>query len=66
MTSPFLPGVTHRFTNLRDFSDEIANARICAGLHYRFSTVAGRDMGQKIGAFVVKNVMELSQAAMAR
>src|SRR5262249_52129405 len=29
LTSPFAPGVTHRFTNLRVYSDEVANARIC-------------------------------------
>jgi hypothetical protein len=66
LTSPFLPGVTHRFTNLRAFSDEIANARICAGFHYRFSTVAGREMGQKIGAYVVRSVMQPVQSAMVR
>jgi hypothetical protein len=66
LTSPFLPGVTHHFTNLRAFSDEIANARICAGFHYRFSTIAGAEMGQKIGAHVVKSVMQPIQAAMAR
>jgi PAP2 superfamily len=58
LTSPFLPGVTHRFTNLEAFSDEIANARICAGFHYRFSTIAGREMGQKIGAYVLRSVMQ--------
>jgi hypothetical protein len=51
LTSPFAPGVTHRFTNLRVYSDEVANARICAGFHYRFSTIAGREMGRKIGAY---------------
>jgi len=66
LTSPFVPGVTHRFTNLRAYSDEVANARICAGFHYRFSTVAGREMGQKIGAYVVKSVMQPAQTAMAR
>src|ERR1700737_2976747 len=66
LTSPFVPGVTHRFTNLRDFTDEVANARIYAGFHYRFSTVAGREMGQKIGAYVVKSVMQPAQAAMVR
>src|SRR5215470_6095039 len=30
LTSPFVPGVTHRFTNLRAYTDEVANARICA------------------------------------
>jgi hypothetical protein len=66
LTSPFLPGVTHHFTNLRAFSDEIANARICAGFHYRFSTIAGREMGQKIGTYVIKSVMQPAQTAMAR
>jgi hypothetical protein len=45
------------------FSDEIANARICAGFHYRFSTIAGREMGQKIGAYVVTSVMQPVQSA---
>jgi len=66
LTSPFLPGVTHRFTNLRAFTDEVANARIYAGFHYRFSTIAGREMGQKIGAYAVKSVMQPAQTAMAR
>jgi len=64
LTSPFAPGVTHRFTNLRVYTDEVANARICAGFHYRFSTIAGRGMGQKIGAYVVKSVMQPVQSAM--
>ena len=64
LTSPFAPGVTHRFTNLRVYTDEVANARICAGFHYRFSTIAGREMGQKIGAYVVKSVMQPVQSVM--
>jgi hypothetical protein len=65
LTSPFAPGVTHRFNSLRAFIDEVANARIYAGFHYRFSTIAGREMGQKIGAYVVKSVMQPAQTAMA-
>jgi hypothetical protein len=66
LTSPFTPGVTHRFTNLRAYTDEIAGARICAGFHYRFSTVVGTEMGQKIGAYIVKSVLQPAQTAMAR
>jgi PAP2 superfamily len=66
LTSPFVPGVTHHFTNLRPYGDEVANARICAGFHYRFSTIAGREMGQKIGTYIVKSVMQPDQTAMAR
>ena len=58
MTSTTAPGVTHRWTNLGVFSDEIANARIWAGFHYRFSTRVGTDMGRQIGEYVVKSVMQ--------
>ena len=58
VTSSTAPGVTHRWTNLGVFSDEISNARIWAGFHYRFSTRVGTDMGRQIGAYVVKSVMQ--------
>jgi hypothetical protein len=58
ITSTTAPGVTHRWTNMKAFTDEVANARIWSGFHYRFSTRAGTDMGLKIGEYVVKSVME--------
>jgi hypothetical protein len=58
ITSPTAPGVTHRWTNLRAFVDEVSEARIWAGFHWRFSTEVGRDMGYRIGEFVVKNTMQ--------
>jgi PAP2 superfamily len=57
-TSPTAPGVTHRWTSVTAFAEEVANARIWAGFHYRFSTRVGTDMGQQIGEYVVKNVMQ--------
>ena len=58
MTSLFAPGVTHRFTNLQAYSEEVANARIYAGFHYRFSTVVGKEMGQKIGSYVAASILQ--------
>ena len=58
MTSTTAPGVTHRWTNLTAFTEEVANARIWAGFHYRFSTRVGTNMGHQIGEYVVKNVMQ--------
>jgi hypothetical protein len=66
MTSLTAPGVTHRWTNLAALADEIANARIWAGFHYRFSTRVGTDMGRKIGEYVVKSVMQPTTATSAR
>jgi hypothetical protein len=57
LTSPTMPGVTHRFTNLHEFNNEVSEARIAAGFHWRFSTVVGKDMGWKIGAYTVQTCM---------
>jgi hypothetical protein len=58
ITSLTAPGVMHRWTNLRAFTEEVANARIWAGFHYRFSTRIGTDMGRKIGEYVVRRAMQ--------
>src|SRR5215475_14483520 len=58
IASPTAPGVVHRWTNVRAFSDEVSQARIWAGFHYRSSTKVGQDMGHKIGDYVAKNLMQ--------
>ena len=58
LTSPTAPGVTHRFTDMTVYTDEVANARIWSGFHYRFSTRVGTQMGNQIGEYVVKNLMQ--------
>jgi hypothetical protein len=65
-TSPTAPGVTHRWTNMTAFTDEVANARIWAGFHYRFSTRVGTEMGLRIGEHVVKSVMQPATIAAPR
>ncbi len=57
LTSPTMPGVTHRFTNLHAFNEEVSEARIVAGFHWRFSTVVGKSMGWKIGAYTVETCL---------
>jgi hypothetical protein len=66
MTSPTAPGVTHRWTNLKAYADEVAAARIFAGFHYRFSTVVGQDMGRQIGIHTVKTIMQPAGSTSAR
>jgi hypothetical protein len=53
LTSLTAPGVTRRWTRFQDYSDEVSNARIYAGFHYRFSAEVGEDMGRKIGELTV-------------
>ena len=58
MTSSTAPGVTHRWTNIQAYNEEVSHARIWAGFHYRFSVRAGQDVGRKVGRYVVENVMQ--------
>ena len=67
MRTTLKPGVTHRFTNLQAYSEEVANARIYAGFHYRFSTEVGKEMGQKVGSYIAAAILQPNkQVASAR
>jgi hypothetical protein len=65
LTSPTAPGVTRRWTNLWAMTDDVSNARIFAGFHYRFSTKVGQDMGRSIGQYAVKSMMQPTNASSA-
>jgi hypothetical protein len=58
LTSVTMPNVTHRWTSLAAFTQEVSNARIWAGFHYRFSTAVGTEMGKKVGQYVVENALQ--------
>ncbi len=66
MTSPFAPGVTHRFTTLTAYTEEVAYARLYAGFHYRFSIAVGKDMGKKIGTYIAGSILRPAQLATVR
>src|SRR5262249_53744761 len=59
LTSPTAPGVTHRWSNLDDFTNEVANARVWAGFHYRNSARVGTDMGDKVARYIVNKTMQV-------
>jgi PAP2 superfamily len=63
LVSPTAPGVTRKWTRLQDYSDEVSNARVYAGFHYRFSTEAGKDMGKNIAELAVRTQLLGSVAA---
>jgi len=57
LSTPTAPGVVHTWTRIDDYVQEPSNARIWAGIHYRFSTVVGAEMGRKIGAQAVQDYL---------
>ena len=57
MTSPTAPGVTRKWERLEDYMQEVNNARVWGGVHYRFSTRVGADMGRRIGELAITDYM---------
>lgn len=48
-TSPSAKGAVRQWRTVADFTQEVSNARVYEGVHYRFSTETGTAMGQRIG-----------------
>jgi hypothetical protein len=58
MTSPTAPGVDRKWTSIQAWADEVSEARICGGLHYRNSTMVGKAMGTQIGELAVRHYLQ--------
>jgi hypothetical protein len=48
-------GETHDYDRLKDVVQEVNNARVWAGFHFRSSDEDGSTLGRKVGRFVVHN-----------
>jgi hypothetical protein len=57
-TSPSAKGTARRWRSVDEFVQEIADARVFAGIHYRFSTEAGVAMGKRIGALAAEKFLQ--------
>jgi hypothetical protein len=57
VTSAGLPGVTRSFSNFSDAVAQVADARIYAGFHFRFSTDDGITLGSSVGDYVNANIL---------
>jgi hypothetical protein len=51
LTSPNDPGVTRTYTNWQTITNEVINARVWEGVHFRFSDVIGVHEGQQAGNY---------------
>jgi hypothetical protein len=56
-TSPTNPGFARQWATLSDGVDEVIEARIYAGIHYRAADEDGAAVGRKIARFVVNHAL---------
>lgn len=59
ITSPTAGGVTHTYRNFHEIAEEVGNARVWGGIHWRTSVVVGRAVGQQVGAVALARFGQL-------
>jgi hypothetical protein len=54
LSNPAVPGITLRYRKLKEITEDIDDARVLGGIHFRFEQDAGADLGRRIGEYVYK------------
>jgi hypothetical protein len=55
---PAVPGVEEHYTSLKQITDDIDDARVYGGIHFRFDQEAGRMQGQRVGQYVFAHYLQ--------
>jgi hypothetical protein len=55
MANPAVPGLAFHYTRFNQITDDISDARIYGGIHFRFDQEAGANLGRDIGTYVYKH-----------
>ena len=55
LTSPWLPGVVLNYTAWEQITDDIDDARIYGGIHFRFDQEAGAHQGRQVGKYILRH-----------
>ncbi|MBP7148594.1 MAG: vanadium-dependent haloperoxidase [Acidobacteria bacterium] len=59
-------GTVRTWSSLEEFAREVAEARICDGVHFRTSTEVGTVLGRKVGQLVARSLSGATSAAPSR
>ncbi|MGH8654592.1 MAG: vanadium-dependent haloperoxidase [Gammaproteobacteria bacterium] len=62
LSSPTVPGVTLKYTRLKEITEDIDDARVYGGIHFRFDQEAGAEQGRRLGAYVYKHNLGRAQS----
>ena len=55
LTNPAVAGLTYDYTSLKQISDDVDDARVYGGIHFRFDQEVGGRLGREVATYVVKN-----------
>jgi hypothetical protein len=55
IANPAVPGVAFQYTRFSQITDDISDARIYGGIHFRFDQVAGANLGRDVATYIYKH-----------
>lgn len=55
LTNPAVPTIVLQYTSFREITDDISDARVYGGIHFRTDQAAGALLGRAVGTAVYKN-----------
>ncbi len=55
LTNPAVPNIVLQYTSFREITDDISDARVYGGIHFRTDQKAGEELGKAIGKAVYKH-----------
>jgi PAP2 superfamily len=63
LSHPSILDVTLRYTNFSQITNDIDDARVYGGIHFRFDQEAGAQQGRRVGSYVYKHNLRCSTRA---
>lgn len=57
LTSPSAPGVVETYTTFERIADDVVDARVWGGIHWRTSSERGRKVGRRVGMYAVRHFL---------
>src|SRR5262245_23978366 len=57
LSHPSMPDVILHYTKFSQMTDDIDDARVYGGIHFRFDQEAGARQGRQVGSYVYKNIL---------
>jgi hypothetical protein len=55
MANPAVPGLIFHYTRFNQITDDISDARVYGGIHFRFDQDAGADLGRDVATYVYRH-----------
>ena len=63
LSNPAVPGVNLTYSSLKQITDDIDDARVYGGIHFRFDQEAGAELGRHVGKFVYMNNLSVARGS---